>query len=88
MRTTLSGLIIALPLAVVPAASAQTEQASPIDITHYKINAELLPDAFPFSEAPTPSSPLLQAFACAFKACTSIQCAPHASLCGRLLPGP
>jgi len=45
LRTLLSGLVLALPLTLVPAAAAQTEQASPIDITHYKINAELLPDA-------------------------------------------
>lgn len=45
LRTALSGLILALPLAMVPAATAQTEQVSPIDVTHYKINAELLPDA-------------------------------------------
>jgi aminopeptidase N len=45
LRTALSGLVFALSLALVPTATAQTEQASPIDITHYKINAELLPDA-------------------------------------------
>lgn len=45
LRTAVSGLIVALPLALVPAVTAQTEQASPIDITSYKINAELLPDA-------------------------------------------
>lgn len=45
LRIVLSGLLLALPLALVTAAATQTEQASPIDITHYKINAELLPDA-------------------------------------------
>ncbi|HSO74141.1 MAG TPA: M1 family aminopeptidase, partial [Blastocatellia bacterium] len=45
LRIALSGLLVALPLALVTAAATQTEQASPIDITHYKINAELLPDA-------------------------------------------
>ena len=45
LRTAFSGLVLALVLALVPAATAQTEQVSPIDVTHYKINAELLPDA-------------------------------------------
>src|ERR1700754_1762827 len=42
----LSRMVAALLLAFacVPAAMAQ-EQNSPIDITHYKINAELLPDS-------------------------------------------
>jgi aminopeptidase N len=43
--TAFSGLVLTLVLAPVPAATAQTEQTSPIDITHYKISAELLPDA-------------------------------------------
>ena len=38
---TLLGLLFALA----PVALAQTEQAPAIDITHYKINAELLPDS-------------------------------------------
>jgi aminopeptidase N len=38
---TLLGLLFALA----PGAFAQTEQAPSIDITHYKINAELLPDS-------------------------------------------
>lgn len=36
---------LAFVFALVPAASAQTESSSPIDVTHYKINAELLPDS-------------------------------------------
>ncbi|MFY9611779.1 MAG: M1 family aminopeptidase [Blastocatellia bacterium] len=45
LRFALSGLLLALPLALLTATATQTEQPSPIDITHYKINAELLPDA-------------------------------------------
>jgi aminopeptidase N len=41
----LSALALALALAYVPAALAQTEQGATIDIAHYKINAELLPDS-------------------------------------------
>ncbi|HZM86890.1 MAG TPA: M1 family aminopeptidase [Blastocatellia bacterium] len=37
--------LLGLLLALAPAALAQTEQAPAIDITHYKINAELLPDS-------------------------------------------
>ncbi len=37
--------LLGLLFALAPAALAQTEQAPAIDITHYKINAELLPDS-------------------------------------------
>lgn len=37
--------LLALLIALSPGAQAQTEQAPAIDITHYKINAELLPDS-------------------------------------------
>lgn len=41
VSVTLLGLLFVLA----PQALAQTEQASAIDVTHYKINAELLPDS-------------------------------------------
>lgn len=41
----LSIALFALLCVIAPTASAQTEQVPPIDITHYKINAELLPDS-------------------------------------------
>ena len=37
--------LLAVLFALAPGALAQTEQAPAIDITHYKINAELLPDS-------------------------------------------
>ena len=37
--------LMGLLFALAPGAPAQTEQAPAIDITHYKINAELLPDS-------------------------------------------
>lgn len=37
--------VLALLFALAPSVLAQTEQASAIDITHFKINAELLPDS-------------------------------------------
>jgi len=45
LTSALSLTLLALLSAFVPSAIAQTEQASAIDITRYKINAELLPDA-------------------------------------------
>jgi aminopeptidase N len=44
-RMALSALILALAFALVPGAWAQADQSTTIDITHYKINAELLPDS-------------------------------------------
>ena len=41
----MSGALLGLLFALAPSARAQTEQAPAIDITHYKINAELLPDS-------------------------------------------
>lgn len=37
--------LLAVLFALAPSVFAQTEQASAIDITHYKINAELMPDS-------------------------------------------
>jgi len=45
LKWVLSSALPALLLAFAPAALAQTEQSPAIDITHYKINAELLPDS-------------------------------------------
>lgn len=44
-KSALLTALTALIFAFAPGAAAQTEQGSPIDITHYKINAELLPDS-------------------------------------------
>ncbi len=44
-RMTVPILVLALALALVSNAVAQTDQSSPIDITNYKINAELLPES-------------------------------------------
>jgi aminopeptidase N len=44
-KSALSTALLGLLFAVAPSAFAQTEQVPPIDITHYKINAELLPDS-------------------------------------------
>lgn len=41
----LSIVLLGLLFAVAPKAFAQTEQVPPLDIAHYKINAELLPDS-------------------------------------------
>jgi aminopeptidase N len=41
----LSALTLALAVALAPSAWGQADQSSTIDITHYKINAELLPDS-------------------------------------------
>ena len=41
----MSGALLGLLFALAPSARAQTEQAPAIDITHYKINAELLPES-------------------------------------------
>ncbi|HSB08802.1 MAG TPA: M1 family aminopeptidase [Blastocatellia bacterium] len=40
-----SAALLALFFVLVPRVFAQAEQGTPIDITHYKINAELLPDS-------------------------------------------
>jgi aminopeptidase N len=37
--------LLLMAFAVVPAATAQTEEGAAIDVTHYKINAELLPES-------------------------------------------
>ncbi len=42
-RAYLSALVLALAVSLVPAASGQAEAGATIDITRYKINAELLP---------------------------------------------
>jgi len=46
-RTAMKAVLTALGLvfAIAPQAFGQTEQAPAIDVTHYKINAELLPDS-------------------------------------------
>jgi len=44
-RMTVPILVLALAFALVSNATAQTDQSSPIDITNYKINAELLPES-------------------------------------------
>src|SRR5215216_4002053 len=44
-RMVLSALIIVFAFALASSAWAQADQSSTIDITHYKINAELLPDS-------------------------------------------
>src|SRR5437870_9326009 len=44
-KSALSTALLGLLFAVAPKAFAQTEQVPPIDLTHYKINAELLPDS-------------------------------------------
>ncbi|HEX8090128.1 MAG TPA: M1 family aminopeptidase, partial [Blastocatellia bacterium] len=44
-RMVLSALTLAVALASVAGARAQADQSSTIDVTHYKINAELLPDS-------------------------------------------
>ncbi|HSF24677.1 MAG TPA: M1 family aminopeptidase [Blastocatellia bacterium] len=45
LRFVVFSLLTAMPFALAGTARTQTEPASPIDITHYKINAELLPDS-------------------------------------------
>src|SRR5215216_5717493 len=44
-RMVLSALILVFAFALASSAWAQADQSSTIDITHYKINAELLPDS-------------------------------------------
>ena len=44
-RMTVPILVLAVAFALVSIATAQTDQSSPIDITNYKINAELLPES-------------------------------------------
>src|ERR1044072_5178139 len=44
-RMVVSALVLALAIALASIAMAQTDQSAPIDITNYKINAELLPDS-------------------------------------------
>jgi aminopeptidase N len=44
-RMVLSALTLALSLAAAPGAWAQADQSSTVDVTHYKINAELVPDS-------------------------------------------
>ena len=44
-RMTVPILVLAVAIALVSGVTAQTDQSSPIDITNYKINAELLPES-------------------------------------------